>query len=67
MTTTEPERLALELHQLLQRRSRLREMLHGALLDALTEQEEADLHRVLDHVETHIRVIERRLEALRKG
>jgi hypothetical protein len=67
VANTEPERLSLELQLLLQRRSQLRKVLESALMDALTEQEEDDLHRVLDHVDTDIHRIQQRLDALRKG
>jgi uncharacterized protein involved in exopolysaccharide biosynthesis len=65
MTYSEPERLALELQQLIERRARLRAILHSALKEALTEQEQADLRRVLDMVETEKDVLERRLQDLR--
>jgi hypothetical protein len=48
MTYTEPERLALELRELIERRARLHAMLRDALQLTLTDQERDDLQRVLD-------------------
>ena len=64
VTYTEPERLALDLQRLLERRTKLREIVRGAIAQALTEEERSEIRRVLDHVETEIAMLEQRLKSL---
>lgn len=66
MTHSEPERLALELQALIQRRETLRAILSGALAEALTEQEQAEIRRVIDLVDTEKWKLEERLQDLRR-
>ena len=65
MTYQEPERLALQLQQLLERRGKLRAILEQALGNALTAQERRDILRVLDLIDRETASVEQRLETLR--
>lgn len=67
MTYTEPELLALRLQELIERRAILRGFLEQALSKALTEQEQADIHRVIDLVDREMAQLEERLRALQPG
>jgi hypothetical protein len=67
VTHSEPERLALELQQLIERRTRLRGILGGRLQKELTSAEKADLLRVIDQVDTERAMLERRLADLLGG
>lgn len=67
MTYTEPEELALRLQELIERRTILRGFLEQALARALTDQEQADIHRVIERVDREMAQLEERLRALQPG
>lgn len=67
MTHTEPEQLALRLQELIERRAILRDFLEQALAKALTEEEQADIHRVIGLVDQEMAQLEERLRALQPG
>ena len=67
MTHTEPEQLALRLQELIERRSILRGILEQALGKALTEDERADIRRVIELVDIEVAQLEERLRALQPG
>jgi hypothetical protein len=67
VTYTEPELLALRLQELFERRSVLRGFLEQALTRALTQQEQADIRRVIDLVDLEMAQLEERLRALQPG
>ena len=64
MTFSEPERLAIELRALIERRAALRAILRGALSHALSHEEQSDLRRVIDRLEAEMADLNRRLESL---
>ncbi|WP_135262543.1 hypothetical protein [Ramlibacter henchirensis] len=66
VTFAEPERLALALRELIERRAALQAALRSALQEALTDAERADIQRVLDHMAQEKASLEQRLEALLK-
>ena len=67
MTHTEPELLALRLQELFERRATLRGFLEQALSKALTEEEQAEIRRVIDLVDREMAQLEERLRALQPG
>lgn len=67
MTNTEPEQLALRLQELIERRSVLRGFLERALGKALTQEEQADIQRVLGLVDAEMAQLEERLRVLQPG
>lgn len=67
MTTSEGERLVLEIQALIERRERLLAALNTALRASLTQQEVADIQRVLGEVEAEKRDLERRLALVGGG
>ena len=67
MTYTEPEQLALRLQELIERRSILRGILEQALGKALTDDERADIRRVIGLVDAEMAQLEERLRALQPG
>ncbi len=67
MTHTEPELLALRLQELFERRATLRGFLELALSRALTEEEQAQIRRVIDLVDREMTQLEERLRALQPG
>ena len=67
MTHTEPELLALRLLELIERRSILRGVLEQALAKSLTDEEKAEIHRVIALVDREMAQLEQRLRALRPG
>ena len=64
MTYLEPERLALQIREVLQRRSTLRDMLESRLADALTPTERGDIAKVIAHLDREIADLQARLAAL---
>ena len=64
MTYLEPERLALQIRELLLRRSTLREMLESRLADALTATERDDIAKVIVHLDRDIADLQARLAGL---
>lgn len=66
MTYLEPERLALKLQELIDRRTALRKVLEGSLREMLTEVERADIEQVLAHIAAEMARLEQQLEALRR-
>lgn len=67
MAETEPERLLLWLHELQERRGRLRAVFEQALRRVLTDQERDDLEQVLASIDGEIASVRERLEALREA
>ena len=67
MTHTEPELLALRLQELIERRAILRGLLEQALTRALTDQEQADIHRVIGLVDGEVAQLRERLRVLQPG
>lgn len=67
MTHTEPELLALQLQELIERHSILRGFLEKAMCKALTQEEQDDIHRVIDVVDREMAQLEERLRALQPG
>jgi hypothetical protein len=67
VTHTEPEQLALRLQELIERRAILRGFLEQALAKALTEEEQADIHRVIGLVDQEMAQLEERMRALQPG
>lgn len=66
VTYLEPERLALKLQELIDRRTALRKVLEGSLREMLTDGERADIEQVLDHIAAEMASLEQQLEALRR-
>ena len=64
MTFSEAEQLALKLQELIERREALRKILGSALARALSEEERADIRKVLDYVETEKALLEQQLAEL---
>ena len=67
MTYTEPEQLALRVLELIELRAVLRGILEQALAKTLTEEERADIHRVIGLVDAELAQLEERLRALQPG
>lgn len=67
MTYEEPERLALRLQALLERRAVVRAALERALGDVLTDAERDDLRVALDSIDQEADALARRLDSLRAG
>ena len=64
VTYLEPERLALQIRELLLRRSTLRELLESRLADALTATERDDIVKVIVHLDREISDLQARLAQL---
>lgn len=67
MAETEPERLWLQIHELLERRAKLRAVFEQALDRVLTEGERQDIAKVLGLIDQETAELQRRLDALRGG
>ena len=67
MTYLEPERLVLQLQELLERRATLRAVLENAMADALTPREQGDIRRVLASIDGEMAALKERLASLRSG
>lgn len=66
MTHAEPERLALQLQELIERRATLRAILEQrALHKLLTAKEGADIQRVIQFIDHEMTELRQRLESLR--
>lgn len=65
MTYLEPERLALKLQELMERRATLRAILSHKLKNVLTAQEKADIDRVIGLIDREMADLERQLAELR--
>lgn len=66
MTYQEPERLALQLNELMERRNALRAVLNRRLQDVLTDEERRDIQRVIALIDTEMAQLESRLADLRR-
>lgn len=66
MTLQEPERLALEIQAILERRANLRAFLQQRLGGLVTSQERLDIESVIDLLERQIAELEARLASLRR-
>jgi len=66
VTHLEPERLALKLQELIDRRAALHKVLQGGLRAAMTETERADIEQVLEHIAAEMAGLEQQLEDLRR-
>lgn len=67
MTYQEPERLALQLRELMERRATLRAILQHAITRAMTDEERADIQRVICIIDKEMADLEKRLASLRSG
>lgn len=66
VTYLEPERLALKLQELMERRATLRAILSHKLKDVLTAQEKADIERVISLIDREMADLEKQLAELRR-
>jgi len=64
VTRSEPELLALQLQQLIERRARMRAALESALRKKLTQQEVTELQATLEATKREQSVLEARLQDL---
>jgi hypothetical protein len=68
VTYEEPERLALQLQVLLERRASLRAILEQLTLNSLlTAKERSDIHRVIALIDQEMADVRKRLESLGSG
>ena len=67
MAETEPERLSLLIHELMERQAKLRAVMQHALKQALTIEERQDIQAVLASLDKEIALLQQRLDALRKA
>jgi hypothetical protein len=68
VTYEEPERLALQLQALLERRASLRAILEQLALNRLlTAKERGDIHRVIALIDQEMADLRKRLESLSSG
>lgn len=67
VTYPEPERLALEVHALIERQASLRAVLAHRLNDSLTPGERAEIERVIGLIDKEIAELQRRLTSIGTG
>ena len=67
MTYPEPERLALEVHAMIERQASLRAVLAHRLNDSLTPGERAEIERVIGLIDKEIAELQRRLASIGTG
>ena len=67
MAETEPERLCLLIHELMERQAKLRAVMQNALEKALTDEERQDIQAVLGSLDNEIASLQQRLDALRNA
>lgn len=67
MAETEPERLLLLIHELMERQAKLRAVHQHALEKALTDEERQDIQAVLGSLDKEIASLQQRLDALRNS
>lgn len=66
VTYLEPERLALKLQDLMERRATLRAILSDKLKSVLTAEEQADIEGVISLIDREVAELERQLADLRR-